>query len=201
MAERYSFTTQQLDMVADEVDSKVINRIPTRRGGVAIADSPAGKLVLKLADLANKETETRIAPSRSHGIANEVQMLRALPAGVAPSVSLFRQDNGKGLVYSATEYIGGRAATNVYLGLPARQVVHGLLQAVHRLHKNEMIHGDIQPGNLLFPHHEPEESIPAALMIDYELSKPAQAPTQGLPGLYHFHSPEAAAQLLEQEKL
>jgi len=200
--ERLSFKQEDAQRIAEELDSTILRTIPTRRGSALIISNGYRKQILKIANLGNNETEQHIMPARSWGINNEASILRDLPTGIAPALEAFSHDDTNRTIYSATEYIDGIPAVCINHSLPPEKVIRGLIAAVHHLHLVDILHGDIQPENVLFLRGDGNESQAdtiKGLPIDFELSVNTSEPVQTLPGLYHYRSPDVAAELLDGE--
>jgi serine/threonine protein kinase len=197
MAERHSFTAAHIEAVTSRLGLHTEKIIPTRRGSAIVASTGTERSVLKIADLTCAETEQSIVPSRSKGIENEARILRTLRQGIAPALRAYERDETAGLVFSSTEFIDGVSADyrlmqghDQFLG-----TVH-LLQSIAQLHAEKIVHGDIQPSNVLWLSGDHKK----VRLIDFELSKHIDEPAVSKPGLYHFLSPEAAEQVLGSEE-
>ncbi len=197
MAERHSFTAAQVETVTNRLGMRAERIIPSRRGSAIVAMTGAERSVLKIADLTCAETEQLIVPSRSKGIENEARILLTLKHGIAPMLRTYERDEAAGFVFSATEFVDGVSADyrlvqgqDQFLG-----TVH-LLQSIAQLHAEKIIHGDIQPSNILWLSGDHTQ----VRLVDFELSKRTDEPVISKPGLYHFLSPEAAEQVLSTEE-
>jgi len=198
MAERRSFTAEQAEAVTNRLGLRIERIIPTRRGSVIITATDTERNVLKIADLKCAETEQLIAPSRSEGIENEARTLCILESGIAPALRTFERDERLHIVFSAIEYINGFAPDyRIMRGLDQclGSTIH-LLQSIAKIHAKKIIHGDVQPENILWLSGDHRQ----VRLIDFELSKRTEEPVISKPGLYHFLSPEAAEQVLNTGK-
>lgn len=196
MAERQSFTAAHVEAVTGRLGLRTEKIIPTRRGSAIVAMTETDRSIIKIADLTCVETEQSIVPSRSKGIENEARILLTLRQGIAPALRAYERDEAAGLVFSSAEFVDGVSADyrlmqgqDQFLG-----TVH-LLQSIAQLHAENIIHGDIQPSNILWLSGDHTQ----VRLIDFELSKRTDEPIVSNPGLYHFLSPEAAQQVLGSE--
>ena len=190
---RVSFNDEQVLKVAKRHCSKDVQAyqlIASKRGSAALISTPLGKFIIKYADINNTETETNIVPSRSLGIKNEIEILSKLPLGMGPQIKAF--SIGTSSVYAVLHFLPGSALNDSSKDPDTLlTLLRSLVRVVGQLHKQDVIHGDITPHNIVVY----DESIQ---LIDFELSHYRDQPGIGT-GLYHFLSPETATLLLHDQ--
>lgn len=193
MAHRESYYPEHLQIVADRLGVTVIRAIPSRRGGVAIGSAADEDLVIKIADLANPDTERDVIPARSQGIENEAHILRKMAGVISPQIRHFERDEELGIVYSAAEWVHGDPPIATARSMSPLDVITCLLHSVDQIHRHNIIHGDVQPENMII-----RRSDSKLVMLDFEFAKHTTEPALSVPGLYHYLSPTAAEHLLER---
>lgn len=198
MPNRLSFTKLQADTITTRLGIVQERVIPSKRGSILVGTTETQKIVLKIADINNRATEEGITPSRSWGICNEARIISKLPNHIAPKL-LHHAIDPNGLIYSVISYIDpceDRPTANINL---LKDYFSRLIAAVTDMHKSGIIHGDIQPDNVIFS--TSANNIAKTSLVDFEFSRPFDSVDQTYPGSYHYLSPENAARLLNEEKV
>lgn len=196
MAHRVSFNESQSEEVLGKLGLKKDRIIPSRRGSVLLALTSTERVVIKIADKQNFETENVLVPSRSVGIKNEVEMLSKLRDGIGPKVLNYFEDEK--IVYSVLEYFSGQKL-DLNAGVTrVTTYIRKLLNKLCILHSQNVIHGDVQPENILCLEDSDGQIIDLRL-IDFEFSRIIGDSGPSHPGLYHFLSPKAASKIILKE--
>lgn len=164
--------------------------LASRRGSVAKLLTVTGFVLVKLADLKAIPTERDIVPSRSVGIRNEATALRRLKGRHGPRVIAYSETEN--FVSLTTEYIRGTTISMAAHEDPSQRgnLVQSLLNRVQALHADGILHGDLQPDNVMVNNEK------ALRLIDFEFSHKIHEPSQ-TPGLRTYLSPEASQSLLD----
>lgn len=198
MAERVSYSDSHTQRVAEDIGLNFLTQIGTRRGSVLIAEYRKQYVAVKIADLTSEETEEGLDLPRSVGIKNEARILTKIPALIGPKVLHYKEYPD--MSYLVTEYLGDP-------GLEKKALLHlsdptvGIMtmtNTVNKLHSANVIHGDIQPENMLF--YETADSGLQSRLIDFEHARIIDEPAHGYPGLYHYLTPENARTLSEPRR-
>lgn len=199
MVERISYTEDDLKRVSSETGLSFSRAIGTRRGSVLIASYKERFVVAKIADKTSTQTEEGLNLPRSVGIKNESRILGILDGAVGPKV-LFYKEHPE-LIYLVTEYIG-----DIHVPRPTLSDLHepkkgvaALAKAVEKLHTKGIVHGDIQPENVLV-FYNPESEVDATL-VDFEQAKLLQESSGSHSGLYHYLTPENALKTLNDARI
>lgn len=192
---RESFTPEQITGIIQAHCDPDFNGeyeiLPSKRGSAALAATRLGKFIVKYADHSNIETEQKIAPSRSAGIYNEISFLRLIPEDLSPGI--LAGERTKDATYSIIPYLEGETLSKVAETKQNRRarLIKPLIEAVHRLHEIDVIHGDLTIENALVR----DDNIK---LLDFELSHDLNI-NGAAPGLYHYLSPEASTAIVNKQ--
>lgn len=77
----------------------------------------------------------------------------------------------------------------------AAEIMHQILSVLSYLHRNHIVHNDIQPKNILFS----DATYTCIKLIDYEFSEYTHT-TQSLPNITEFTLPYASPECIKQEQ-
>jgi len=193
MAERTSYSESHLQRVATDTGLNFLRTISTRRGSVLVAEYKKQYVVVKIADMTSVETEINLDLPRSVGIKNEARILNMLPQSIGPKVLDYREYSD--MSYLVTEYLGniGEERSTIF-HLPDPIIgISSAGEAIHRLHSAGVIHGDIQPENILF--YETQGNSLQSRLIDFEHARRIDDPAHRYSGLYHYLTPENSQRL------
>lgn len=197
MPNRLSFSMDQAKESMSRLGMSIERVIATRRGSVLVAKDADKKNIVKIADRFKEDTEDQISPARSVGIKNEAEIISNLGQGICPNLTGFYETNN--LVISVLEYINGQKINSNSNIEQIKNFTRRLILKVSELHAHNVVHGDVQPDNILCFYQEDGGLIDLRL-IDFEFAKNSDNPNKTYPGLYHFLSPSVAQQLLTSDK-